>query len=104
MLLELATNVLAEVVLVFLIGVAVRTVMDCLGVWAEYRAGRRSLPMALAYTAIITAVMTVPVRAIAKPHLPQWANATLETASIGLLFVGGGVLGAIGSVMSWIGD
>lgn len=102
--LELVTNLLADVFLVFLVGVAVRTVMDCIGVWGEYRAGRRSLPLALAFSPIIATLVTMPVATIAEPHPPQWVAGTVATVILVGLSCGGGVLGAIGLVVSWIGD
>ena len=80
----------------------VRTLMDSLGGWDAHRAGRRSL--AAAFSSIIATLVTMPVATIAEPHPPQWVAGTVATVILVGLSCRDGVPGAIGLVVSWIGD
>ena len=90
---------LGRLLVVALIAVALRMARECHAVWCGWRAGRRSLPMALAFTSV---AIQMPILLVGVPllqrHRPQWLAGPVESF-FATLFIVTALLGAAGLIL-----
>lgn len=88
-----------ELLLLFaVVAVSIRLVSVFRDVWAQYRAGYRSIATALAISCIVAGVPVVFVATALEQTDLAGLRAALQAVGVGAI-IGGGVFGAVGLVL-----